>query len=50
MSPFIVVAAFAILAYTVYRLMQIGKRPPGMPPGPPTIPVLGNNHQVRLCI
>jgi hypothetical protein len=29
-----------------YRLLQSGSRKPGMPPGPPTIPVLGNVHQI----
>jgi hypothetical protein len=27
-------------------LLQIGKRDPRMPPGPPTLPVLGNFHQI----
>lgn len=48
MSLFVIIATFAILAYMFHRIMQIGKRPPGMPPGPPTVPLLGNNHQVRL--
>ena len=28
-------------------LLRIGMRPAGYPPGPPTIPILGNIHQVR---
>lgn len=39
-------ALIAVLVYGLYRLLSIGKRPKGYPPGPPTIPVLGNIHLV----
>lgn len=32
----------------VARLLQVGRRPRSYPPGPPTIPILGNIHQVTL--
>ncbi|KAK5451326.1 hypothetical protein LTS15_008090 [Exophiala xenobiotica] len=35
-----------LLAVGVYRVLQIGKRDPRMPKGPPTIPILGNAHLV----
>ena len=28
--------------WCVYKVTQLGKRRKGLPPGPPTIPVLGN--------
>ncbi|KAK5189962.1 hypothetical protein LTR47_005961 [Exophiala xenobiotica] len=39
-------APIVLIALAVYRLLQVGKRDPRMPPGPPTIPILGNAHQI----
>ncbi|KAG7451082.1 cytochrome P450 [Guyanagaster necrorhizus] len=33
---------FALLVWAALRLKRIGSREPGLPPGPPTVPLLGN--------
>ncbi len=40
----VVVGLFAI--FSVYRLLKVGSRDPRIPPGPPTVPILGNLLQI----
>ena len=34
----------AALFFLLFPLLRVGRRPKGLPPGPPTVPILGNVH------
>lgn len=40
--PFLIVVTLVI--WMVARLLKLGRREKYLPPGPPTLPVLGNAH------
>lgn len=42
----IILVALAVAAFGISKLLSIGKRDPRLPPGPPTVPVLGNAHMI----
>ncbi|KAJ4986250.1 cytochrome P450 [Stagonosporopsis vannaccii] len=45
-SIFSIAVAFSLLFYHSLWCLRVGRRPKGYPPGPPTVPVLGNLHLV----
>jgi hypothetical protein len=40
--PAVLVTALAFVAFGIYKLLRTGSRDKRLPPGPPTIPILGN--------
>ena len=50
MRDYILLVTLATVIYGVIRLLRVGRRPANYPPGPPTMPVIGNIHQVLSSI
>ena len=42
--PWLGFVGIAGLAFLIYQICQVGRRPKNMPLGPPTLPVVGNLH------
>lgn len=46
MEPVFLIFLISIVVFSLIKLGRIGRRPKGCPPGPPTLPILGNLHQI----
>ena len=45
-----VIVGVVIPILILLHFSSVGRRPAGYPPGPPTLPLIGNIHQVRCAM
>lgn len=45
-APVALVVGILIVTIAIYKILKIGSRDKRLPPGPPTLPILGNLHLI----
>lgn len=45
-GAFVKLVPVAFALFLIYKLLRFGHRDKRLPPGPPTIPILGNAHLI----
>jgi hypothetical protein len=48
MTAWLYIGCVAMFTVFVNKVWNIGRRPADIPPGPPTLPILGNLHQMPI--
>lgn len=46
----ILIGGGLVFLYCLVVILRIGRRPKDLPPGPPTVPILGNLHLVSIYL